>query len=591
MVQQAMAHHSSHALGEPISKPISKPSSKPISEPVSPLKGIAACPGWAIAIAHVLSSHALAVPHHHIASADIPAEQRALKAAFTAVEAELNALSVSNRAGAPAHTELQAILDVHKHMLKDPLFYDAGVAYIASHAVNAAWALSEQVQQLVQAFETMDDAYLAQRALDVRQVGQRVLRHLAGEHALAAPSVQPTHPIVLVAQDLAPAEFVQWQQVVLAGLVTELGGQSSHTAIVARAHNIPAVLGVACATQRIADGDVLALNGASGELWVNPSAAQLHYLLEQQTAWNAQQAAAQALADQPATTLCGQSVQVLGNIEHPHDMPSVLSAGLDGVGLFRSEFLFMGRDHLPTEDEQTQAYAAVVLALNGKPATIRTLDVGADKLLNHAHAQQTAASPNPALGLRAVRYCLAHPTVFLTQLRALLRAAAHGHVQILLPMVASVREVLACKQLLEQAERALKREGVVYGKVQLGIMVEIPAAALIIEQLLPLIDFCSVGTNDLIQYTLAIDRTDAAVAALYDPLHPAITQLLSQVFAACQRLNKPVSVCGEMAGDARFTHHLLALGLRVFSLNPSQGAAVKAQVRGWKALEQQTTAC
>jgi phosphoenolpyruvate-protein phosphotransferase (PTS system enzyme I) len=316
-------------------------------------------------------------------------------------------------------------------------------------------------------------------------------------------------------------------------------------------------------------------------LWVNPSAEQLSALTAQQTAWNTQQALAVAQVHQPAISGCGQSVAVYGNIEHPDDMPHVLAAGLDGVGLFRSEFLFMGRSALPSEDEQTAAYTAVVQALAGKPATIRTLDVGADKILNEAHAHDSAASPNPALGLRAVRYCLAHPELFLTQLRAIFRAAALGPINVLIPMIASASEMLECQRLLSQAQLSLQANGIAHGAVKLGAMIEIPAAAIAIDTLLGHMDFCSVGTNDLIQYTLAIDRTDAAVAALYDPCHPAVTSLLTHVFSACAKANKPVSVCGEMAGDARYTHHLLGLGLRQFSLNPSQAAAVKSAVRTW----------
>ncbi len=543
---------------------------------LSRLQGIAASPGWAIASAHVLSEHALTVAHHHIAGVEVAAEQGKLSEAFEAVHAELDVLSSDTR-----HKELHALIEVHRQMLTDPVLYDAALDYIANQWVNAAWALSEQVQQLAGVFESMDDAYIAERALDVRQVGQRVLRHLAGFESAKPMAVTGDKPIVLVAQDLAPADFAQWQHIALAGLITELGGQSSHTAIMARAQAIPAVLGIAQAAQRIMDGDVIALNGSTGEVWVNPSAEQLSTLQSQQAEWNAQQAAALGQVQQPAITACGQSVLVMGNIEHPEDMPDVLAAGLDGVGLFRSEFLFMGRDALPSEAEQTAAYTAVVKALNGKPATIRTLDVGADKLLNAEHAQDSAASPNPALGLRAVRYCLAHPELFVTQLRAILRAAAHGPVNLLLPMIASASEVQACLHLLAQAQVSLQDEEIAHGTVKLGVMVEIPAAAIAIETLLPLIDFCSIGTNDLIQYTLAIDRTDAAVADLYNPAHPAVTALLSQVLNACRAAGKPVSVCGEMAGDARYTHHLLSLGLRQFSLNPSQAPAVKAAVRTW----------
>jgi phosphoenolpyruvate-protein phosphotransferase (PTS system enzyme I) len=540
------------------------------------IQGIAASAGWAIATAHVLSPHALTVAHHHIAASDIAAEQNQLRAAFAAAQAELERLAHDSQ-----HKELHALLEVHRLMLSDPVLFEAALDYIAAEQVNAAWALSEQVQQLTANFEAMDDVYLSERALDVRQVGQRVLAFLLGDTRTTLPQATDK-PIVLVAQDLAPADFAQWQHVALVGLITELGGQASHTAIMARAHGIPAVLGITQAAQRINDGDLIALNGSTGQLWVNPDAAQLTDLIAAQTAWSAQQAFAQSQVMQPAITVCGQAVSVYANIEHPDDMPHVIAAGLDGVGLFRSEFLFMGRDALPTEDEQTAAYSAVVAALGGKPATIRTLDVGADKILNTQHAQQMAASPNPALGLRAVRYCLAHPELFVTQLRALLRAAAHGPVKVLLPMIASADEVLQCKHWLTVAANELKIANIPQGTVKLGVMIEIPAAAIAIDTLLPHIDFCSVGTNDLIQYTLAIDRTDAQVAALYNPAHPAITALLRQVFTACAAAGKPVSVCGEMAGDPVHTHALLSMGLRQLSVNPSQAAAVKAAVRAWR---------
>ena len=553
--------------------------------------GIAASPGWAIARAHVLTSHALTVTHHHVAPTDVSAEQARLQLAFEAAHNELNQLQLGTKLH-NTQPELAAVLEVHRLMLADPVLYDAALDYIASHQANAAWALSEQVQVLAQSFERMENPYFRERALDVHQVGQRVLQHLLLENVGSVNHALDTHtPIVLVAQDLAPAEFAQWQHVALAGIVTAVGGVSSHTAIVARAHGLPAVLGVAGAADVIADGALVAMNGATGELWVNPNAEQLAQLQQQHDAWHSENKRQTAQVLLPATTACGTAVQVYANIETPADMPAVLAAGLDGVGLMRSEFLFMGRNilgrdigfnTLPSEDEQTAAYSAVVQALAGKPATIRTLDVGADKVLNPAHAQDIATQQNPALGLRAVRYCLANPELFLTQLRALLRAAAHGPVAILLPMISSAAEVLACRAHLTTAREQLQRSGTPHGAmdaVSLGVMIEIPAAAIAIDTLLPHIDFCSVGTNDLIQYTLAIDRNDPAVAALYDPRHPAVLQLLSYVFERCAAAGKHVTVCGEMAGDATLTAELLNLGLRRFSVNPSQSAAVKAAIR------------
>ena len=539
-------------------------------------RGIAASPGWAIARAHVLSASALPVAHHHVAAKDIDLEQARLRIAFAATQAEFEALQK-----ATAQPDLAAVLAVHKLMLSDPVLYEAALDYIANHATNAAWALSEQVQILSDSFEQMPDAYFRERGADVRQVGKRVLQHLQNTHSHSAPAntTDPSLPIILVAHDLAPAEFAQWQHVALAGLVTAVGGLSSHTAIVARAHGLPAVLGIVQAAERIPDGATLAINGTTGELWVNPAAPDLQALVVQQAMWQAAQAESAALAHLPTVTACGTAVQVYANIETPADMPAVLAAGLDGVGLMRSEFLFMGRSALPSEDEQYAAYTAVVLALAGKPAVIRTLDVGADKLLNASHASAVAAHTNPALGLRAVRYCLANPPIFLTQLRALLRAAAHGPVHILLPMISSVAEIIACKALITQAQAELSAAGVAQGAVQLGAMIEIPAAAVAIDTLLPELDFCSVGTNDLIQYTLAIDRNDPEVAALYDPRHPAILQLLSYIFQRCAAAGKPVTVCGEMAGDATLAQELLRLGLRRYSVNPAQAGALRAALR------------
>ena len=547
-------------------------------------QGLAASAGWAIGTAHVLDAHALVVPHLLISPDQVAAEQGRLRAAIAATLAELGALRAS--LVREKHTEISAFIEVHELMLHDPVLVDETLAYIAQHQVNAAWALSEQVQTLAATFTAMDDAYLRERAFDVQQVGERVLAHILVDGDVTVSVQEPILPrddLILVCRDLAPADFVQWQSARLRGLVTEVGGVSSHTAIVARAQGLPAVLAVAQATQRVRDGDTLVLDGASGQVWVNPMPAVLAALQVRLQAWQGVQAAAQLALALPAVTACGTVVSIVGNIEGPQDMPAVAQAHLDGVGLMRSEFLFMGRDALPSEDEQYAAYRAVVDALAGKPATIRTLDVGADKLLNAAHSSAVMASPNPALGLRAVRYSLAHPKAFLSQLRALLRAAHHGPVRILLPMVATVAELQACATLIAQAKSQLSACGALFGSAQLGMMVEIPATAVAIDDFLPHVDFCSIGTNDLIQYTLAIDRTDAQVAYLYDPEHPALTRLIRQVIQACDTAGKHVSVCGEMAGDAAMTHHLLALGLRSFSLNAGQAAAVKAAVRSWSA--------
>ncbi len=553
------------------------------------ITGIAASSGWAIATAQVLNPYLPTAVYYCVESSQIKHEQTLLIGAFKSVRHELNLLSEPLKnlvIQGLAHEEVYTLLEVQSLMLDDPALYDSTLEYIAQKKVNAAWALSQQIQYLAAEFEKLLDDYFKERALDIRQLGQRLLSHLltpqrsTWNYTLSLPVTDT--PIILVAQDLPPAYFAQWQPHRLAGLVTELGGYSSHTAIMARSHSIPAVLGVSGGLKLIKTGDLLALNGHTGELWINPDTVQLSVLRAAHHIWTESQLTANKDAPQAAITQCGKTITVLGNIEQPSDITAVLAAQLEGVGLFRTEFLFMGRDHLPSEAEQTAAYTQVIYALKGKSAIIRTLDVGADKLLNTM--QLSNNSPNPALGLRAIRYCLANPELFLTQLRALLRSAHNtmpGTLKILLPMIASLNELQRCRSYLLEAEQQLCTENIAYGIVELGIMIEIPAAAIAIDYFLPYIDFCSVGTNDLIQYTLAIDRNDAAVSHLYNPVHPAIIQLLRYVFDACNTAKKSVSVCGEMAGDIRYTSILLDLGLRTFSLHPNQASAVKAAIRQW----------
>jgi phosphoenolpyruvate-protein phosphotransferase (PTS system enzyme I) len=578
-------------LSHPSSNTVDSIAKALIPTQISSITGIAASSGWAIATAQVLDPHVPTAVYYCVEEGQIKHEQSLLIGAFKSVRHELKTLSDPLKklvAQGLAHEEVYTLLEVQSLMLDDPALYDATLNKIAQTHVNAAWALSEQIQALAAEFESMLDDYFKERSLDIRQLGQRLLSHLltpqrsTWNYTLSLPATDTA--IILVAQDLPPAYFAQWQPNSLAGLITELGGYSSHTAIMARSHSIPAVLGVNHALQLIKTGDILALNGQTGEVWINPDDAKLTRLRTEELAWNNSQMLANSEASQATITQCGKTITVLGNIEQPSDMAAVLSAHLDGVGLFRTEFLFMGRDHLPSEAEQTAAYTEVIQALNGKVAVLRTLDVGADKLLNAVH-KQTNDSTNPALGLRAVRYCLANPDLFLTQLRALLRAAHHttaGTLKILLPMIASLDELHRCRAYLIEAAEQLNAEQIPYGAVELGIMIEIPAAAIAIDCFLPHIDFCSVGTNDLIQYTLAIDRTDAAVSNLYNPNHPAILQLLQHVFDACAKAKKSVSVCGEMASDTRYTATLLDLGLRSFSLHPNQAPAVKAAIRQWR---------
>jgi len=361
-----------------------------------------------------------------------------------------------------------------------------------------------------------------------------------------------------------------------AAFVTDLGGATSHTAIVARSMNVPAVVGLGNIRSLVRDKDMLIVDGEAGLVIVNPSPLILYEYQQKQDAYIRERAELIIHKDEPAITLDGKKIKLEANIELPHEADEVMHLGADGIGLFRSEFLFMGRETLPDEEEQYEAYSYVLKTMQGKPVTIRTLDIGSDKTLD---GEATVAA-NPALGLRAIRYCLSRPEMFQTQLRALLRASVHGKLRILIPMLSHMHELHSVKQAIEFAKNQLAEEGHAYAdNIELGAMVEIPAIAIAIEPFLKHLDFVSIGTNDLIQYTLAIDRVDNEVSDLYDPMHPAVLRLISQTIQAGERAGKEVAVCGEMAGESRYTRLLLGLGLTEFSMHPQQLLDVKKIVR------------
>ena len=387
--------------------------------------------------------------------------------------------------------------------------------------------------------------------------------------------------LILVANDISPADMMQFKRSVFTGFITDVGGKTSHTAIVARSLDIPAVVGAREASRIIRQDDWIVIDGDAGIVIVSPSAILLEEYKFRQRQSELERARLSRLRHTPAITLDGERVELLANIELPSDAPAALLAGAMGVGLFRSEFLFMNRGgELPGEDEQFEAYRAAVLAMKGMPVTIRTVDIGADKPLErmsindlrHDHAL------NPALGLRAIRWSLSEPGMFRQQLRAILRASAFGKVKLLIPMVAHLSEARMVLEAVARAKQQLREAGRAFGEVEVGAMVEVPAAALVLPSLLRLFDFASIGTNDLIQYTLAIDRADESVSHLYDPWHPAVLQLIATAIAQARSAGKEVSVCGEMAGDPNFTVLLLAMGLRSFSMHPSQLLAVKQRV-------------
>jgi len=539
------------------------------------LRGKGVARGYAIGRAVVMGAAALEVAHYRIAPGDVAAESARLVEALRVAREDLQHLADGLPADAPR--ELGALLHVHGLLLADPELVEQTLALIAQRHYNAEWALTTQGQILGEQFAAMEDEYLRERGSDVRQVIERVLNVLSGSPALLplASSPDGDEPLVVVAHDISPADMIRLRGGRFSAFVTDLGGATSHTAIVARSMGLPAIVALGNARMLVRDGDMLIVDGETGALVVNPSPAVLAEYRARRQAYARERAELELLRDEPAVTLDGIAITLNANIELPDEAPLARNSGAQGIGLFRSEFLFMGRQELPDEEEQYQAYASVVRVMDGRPVTIRTLDAGADKALD---GEATVAT-NPALGQRAIRYCLARPEMFRTQLRAILRASAHGPVKLLLPMVAHLHEVHAARAALDLARAELDARGQAYAHdIPLGAMVEVPAIAIAIEPFAQELDFLSIGTNDLIQYTLAIDRADEAVAHLYDPCHPAVLRLVADTIAACRAAGKGVSVCGEMAGDVSFTRLLLGLGLRSFSMHPSQILAVKQEV-------------
>ena len=553
------------------------------------IHGLAVSRGIAIGRAVVVAASRVEVRHYFIETSQVEAELARARQARNAVIDELQRLVSDLPDDVPG--ELGALLEVHLMLLQDEVM-TAGVRHwVAERLYNAEWALVTQLEQISRQFDEMEDPYLRERKADLEQVADRVLRHMRGIATCAvippvegaAHSVQPAlegmaeAPLVLVAQDLSPADMLQFRRSLFAGFVTAVGGKTSHTAIVARSMDIPAVVGARAASQLIRQDDWVIIDGNAGIVLVDPSPIILEEYRFRQRQDVLERERLARLRHTPAITIDGQKVELLANIEQPDDAAGAVHAGAVGVGLFRSEFLFMGREgKLPGEDEQFAAYKAAVEGMQGLPVTIRTIDVGADKPLDKKSAKE--ASLNPALGLRAIRWSLAEPAMFRTQLRAILRAATFGKVHLLFPMVSHMHEVRSILAQVKLAQAELDARGAAYGTVQLGAMIEIPAAALMVRSLLQHFDFVSIGTNDLIQYTLAIDRTDEAVAHLYDPLHPAVLGLVAQVIAAAHEMGKQVCVCGEMAGDTSMTRLLLGLGLRSFSMHPAQILSVKQEV-------------
>ena len=559
--------------------------------------GLAVSRGIAIGRAVLVASSRADVAHYFIEADKSLEEITRVRVARNAVAEEITRVQQDLPKDAPH--ELAALLDVHLMLLQDEQLITGVKHWITERHYNAEWALTTHYEIIARQFDEMQDEYLRERKADLEQVVERILRRMkgtpsplqsplanAGRHASSQGLLLDDTvdvPLVLVAHDISPAEMLQFKRSLFVGFATDVGGKTSHTAIVARSMDIPAVVGARSASQLIKQDDWVIIDGDAGVLIVDPSPIILAEYGFKQRQGELERERLNRLKHTPALTIDGQRVELLANIEMPGDTVGAVNAGAVGVGLFRSEFLFMGRESqglakLPNEEEQYQAYRQAIEGMHGLPVTIRTVDIGADKPLDKAAGRGQDNHLNPALGLRAIRWSLADPPMFLTQLRAILRAAAHGRVNLLIPMLAHASEIRQTLAMIDHARAMLDNKGIAYGQVRLGAMIEIPAAALTLKLFLKYFDFLSIGTNDLIQYTLAIDRADESVSHLYDPCHPAVLRLIADTIAECNLQGKGVSVCGEMAGDVTMTRLLLGLGLRSFSMHPSQILAVKQQI-------------
>ena len=544
------------------------------------LHGIPVSRGIAIGRAHLLAPAALDVKHYLIPQEQVEAEVQRLQKAIATVHKELQ--TIWNELPKDAPAELGAFIDVHALILSDPMIAEVPLEIIRTRYYNAEWALVTQIDELSAQFDEIEDAYLRERKSDIQQVGERVLKVLTGT-AISLPDAngedENAGRMIVVAHDISPADMLQFKDRAFGGFVTDLGGQNSHTAIVARSLDIPAAVGMYNASALIRQDDWVIIDGDAGVVIVDPTPNVLEQYRERQQRLMRERKKLSKLKKTPAITRDGTEITLLANIELPGDCPGAMEAGAMGVGLFRSEYLFMGRvgfvNKLPSEDEQFESYRQAVVAMKGRPVTIRTLDIGADKPLDAA--EQTAL--NPALGLRAIRFCLAEPQMFMQQLRAILRASAFGPIKLLIPMLAHAFEIDQTLAMIEQAKAQLREANKKFDPlIPVGAMIEIPAAALTLPMFVKRMDFLSVGTNDLIQYTLAIDRADHEVAHLYNPLHPAVLYLLSSTISIGAKAGIPVSVCGEMAGDTKLTRLLLGMGLREFSMHPTQILSVKQEI-------------
>lgn len=541
-------------------------------------EGLGVGPGIAVGVTHVHDAGAVNAPEYRIPAGRIEAERQRFADAVSHASRQVAKLQRKARdlPGAAAE-ELGYLLDAYLQMLKGSRLVRGVDRRIQEQRINAEAAVQQEIAEICRGFQAMEDAYLAARIQDIREVGQRIVRNLV--KSPYQPFSKLPRQAVILAEELTPADTALLDPKAVAGFATVLGGAESHTAIMARSLGLPAVLGVGGLLTGVRGGDPVIIDGSGGRVILNPSKETLARYRVDRARFLRERRVLARMNILPAVTRDGAAISLQANVELPQEVEHVLAAGAQGIGLLRSEFLFMNRADLPDEDEQYRLLRGIVERMGGKPVTVRTLDAGGDKL---APALGTGASANPALGLRAIRLSLSRPELLDAQLAAILRAAAHGPVRILLPMVSTVEEICEVRTAMGKVVKRLQGQGVALPEAlpPLGVMIEIPGAALAADSLAWHADFFSIGTNDLTQYTLAIDRADEAVAHLYNPLHPAVLRLIQFATEAALRARIPVALCGEMAGDPRFTALLLGLGIRDLSMSAPNIPRVKRQIRG-----------